>query len=315
LATTSERLDAVRPAAGASRPAAAASPRSAAWRQRLGKLLPQIGWTILSVGLFAAIWEFLWLIGWADPKLLPPPHIFLGDIAGQAANFNTAQRWEIGVSADAGPSPAEAVLITVASTTMRVLVGLFLAAVCSITIGIAIRYWNLFGNLTLPTITLLAPVSPVAWLPVAIFLFGIGDAPAIFMVFIALFFTMTLATITQIDSVNRNYLNVARTMGATKRQTYTRVILPAILPGLLVVLRLNLFGAWMVVLIAEATGVGYGLGQVIMLARNTFNPGLVFFTIVLIGITGFLFDYALRMVQRRVLFWLPPGAQGGLAGG
>ncbi len=61
-------------------------------------------------------------------------------------------------------------------------------------------------------------------------------------------------------------------MGASKRQIYTRVIMPAILPGLLVVLRLNLFGAWMVVLVAEATGVGYGLGQVIMLARNTFNP-------------------------------------------
>lgn len=315
MATTSQRLDAVRPAAGTALPAAAVSPRWAAWRQRFRNTLPQLGWTILSVGLFAAIWELLWLIGWADPKLLPPPHIFLSDLAGQAANFNTAQRWQIGANADAGPTPTEAVLITVASTTMRVLAGLFLAAVFSITVGVAIRYWNLFGNLTLPTITLLAPVSPVAWLPVAIFLFGIGDAPAIFMVFIALFFTMTLATITQIDSVNRNYLNVARTMGATKRQTYTRVILPAILPGLLVVLRLNLFGAWMVVLIAEATGVGYGLGQVIMLARNTFNPGLVFFTIVLIGITGFLFDYALRLVQRRILFWLPPGAQGGLAGG
>ncbi|MEL7000533.1 MAG: ABC transporter permease subunit, partial [Pseudomonadota bacterium] len=109
----------------------------------------------------------------------------------------------------------------------------------------------------------------------------------------------------------KNYINVARTMGASKQQIYTRVILPAILPGLLVVLRLNLFGAWMVVLIAEATGVGYGLGQVIMLARNTFNPGLVFFTIVLIGCTGFLFDYGLRMLQTRILYWVPKG-QGSL---
>ena len=83
------------------------------------------------------------------------------------------------------------------------------------------------------------------------------------------------------------------------------VILPAILPGLLVVLRFNLFGAWMVVLIAEATGVGFGLGQVIMMARNTFNPGLVFFTIVVIGLLGFAFDTLLRLVQRRILYWLP----------
>jgi NitT/TauT family transport system permease protein len=94
-------------------------------------------------------------------------------------------------------------------------------------------------------------------------------------------------------------------MGATKRQVYVRVIIPAILPGILMVLRLNLFAAWMVVLVAETTGVGHGLGQIIMLARNTFNPSLVFFTIALIGVLGFLTDYALRLVQRRVLYWLP----------
>lgn len=279
-----------------------------ALKSRLKGPAVALGWTVVSVGLFALLWEFLWLVGLADPKLLPPPHIFMGNITEQAQYFNTAQRWQIGVDPSAGPTPYEAVGITIVSSTMRVLVGLFLAAVISITVGIAIRYWKMMENLTLPTITLLAPVSPIAWLPVAIFLFGIGNAPAIFMVFIALFFTMTLATITQIDSVNPNYINVARTMGASKRQIYTRVILPAILPGLLVVLRLNLFGAWMVVLIAEATGVGYGLGQVIMLARNTFNPGLVFFTIVIIGLLGFFFDFGLRMAQRRLLYWLPKGA-------
>jgi NitT/TauT family transport system permease protein len=279
-----------------------------------GKSLRQLGWTVASVGLFAAIWELLWLISWADPKLLPPPHVFLGDIPRQAKFFNTVHRWQIGVAPDAGPSPAMAVLITVLATTLRVLAGVSLAAIGSLIVGVAVRFWNLFGGLTLPTIRLLAPVSPIAWLPVAIFVFGIGNAPAIFMVFIALFFIMTLATITQIDSVPANYLNVARTMGASKRQIYARVILPAILPGLLVVLRLNLFGAWMVVLIAEATGVGYGLGQMIMLARNTFNPSLVFFTIVLIGVLGSVFDHGLRLLQRRTLYWVPDG-QGRLGGG
>jgi NitT/TauT family transport system permease protein len=94
-------------------------------------------------------------------------------------------------------------------------------------------------------------------------------------------------------------------MGATKWQTYSRVIIPAILPGLLVVLRMNLFAAWMVVLVAESTGVGYGLGQVIMMARNTFNPSLVFFTIALIGLLGFTFDLILRMLQKRILYWVP----------
>ena len=72
----------------------------------------------------------------------------------------------------------------------------------AIGIGVLVRYFTLFDRLVLPTITLLSPVSPIAWLPVAIFMFGIGNAPAIFMVVVALFFHMVLATITQIDGVN-----------------------------------------------------------------------------------------------------------------
>ena len=275
------------------------------WLSGAFEKLKTLGWWCLSVGLFVAIWELCWYFGFADPKLLPPPHVFLGAAGEQAKFFNTAQRWAIGVDAKAGPSPFQAVMITIGSSTLRVLVGLLVASVVSISLGVAIRYFWIVEKLTLPTVTLLAPVSPVAWLPIAIFLFGIGNGPAIFMVFIALFFTMVLATIAQIDTVNRNFIHVARTMGATKAQTYRTVIIPAILPGLLMVLRMNLFGAWMVVLVAEATGVGYGLGQIIMMARNTFNPTLVFFTIAIIGAMGFLTDWCLKLIQRRVLYWVP----------
>ena len=289
-------------AAGASRPAAAsrlfASMAGLDW-------LAKVWWACLSVGLFAGIWELCWALGWADPQLLPPPHIFLSNFGEQGRFFNTATRWQVGNAMGEGPSALESVMITVAATTMRVFVGLVLATVLAISVGVAVRYWHFFDRLVLPTITLLSPVSPIAWLPVAIFMFGIGNAPAIFMVVVALFFHMVLATISQIDGVSPNLINVARTMGATKRQIYARVIVPAILPGMLAVLRLNLFGAWMVVLIAESTGVGYGMGQVIMLARNTFNPSLVFFTIAVIGVLGFTFDWLLRLAQRRILYWLP----------
>jgi NitT/TauT family transport system permease protein len=283
--------------------------RSARLRATVPGAAPGMLWACLSVGLFAGIWEICWALGWADPRLLPPPHIFLGDIGDQAKFFNTVSRWTVGVGQDAGPNPAMAVLYTVLATTGRVFAGLSIAASLAISTGVTIRYCTLFGRLTLPTVTLLAPVSPIAWLPVAIFLFGIGNKPAVFMVVIALLFHMILATISQIDGVNRNFINVARTMGATKRQIYARVIIPAILPQLFVFLRFNLFGAWMVVLVAEATGVGYGLGQVIMLGRNTFNPSLVFFTIVLIGVLGFSCDWLMRLMQRKLLYWAPDGAE------
>jgi NitT/TauT family transport system permease protein len=285
----------------------------AAWRSSvfgsLRQAFPRIGWAIVSVGLFAGLWELLWALGISDSRLLPPPHVFLGNFPEQAKFFNTAQRWQVGIRQNGGPSPTAALLMTVLSSAGRVIAGLLIASVLSITLGVVIRYYRIVERLMLPTITMLSPVSPIAWLPVAIFLFGIGNAPAIFMVVVALFFHMVLSTVNQIDGVNKNLINVARTMGATKLQIYLRVIIPAILPGLLVVLRLNLFGAWMVVLVAESTGVGYGLGQVIMLARNTFNPSLVFFTIALIGVLGFLSDWVMRFIQRRVLYWVPQTAQ------
>lgn len=276
-----------------------------AWGHAVAGALARAFWTLASISLFASIWELCWWMGWSDAKLLPPPHVFLGSFGDQLKFFNTATRWAIGVNAADGPTPLQALGITLASTTMRVLIGLTIATVLAVLLGVAIRYVLIVERLVLPTVTLLSPVSPIAWLPIAIFLFGIGNAPAIFMVVIALFFHMVLATISQIDGVNRNLINVARTMGATKWQTYRKVIVPAILPGLLIVLRMNLFAAWMVVLVAETTGVGYGMGQVIMLARNTFNPSLVFFCIALIGLLGFLFDLALRMIQKRILYWVP----------
>jgi NitT/TauT family transport system permease protein len=294
-------------AAGASRPAAATRLLASRLFTSMAGLdwLAKVWWTCLSISLFAGLWELCWAMGWADPKLLPPPHIFLDNIAEQGKFFNTATRWQVGTSMTEGPSAFESVLITGAATTARVFAGLVLASVLAIGIGVLVRYYRFFDRLVLPTITLLSPVSPIAWLPVAIFLFGIGNAPAIFMVVVALFFHMVLATINQIDTVNTNLINVARTMGASKAQIYARVIVPAILPGMLQVLRMNLFGAWMVVLVAESTGVGYGMGQVIMLARNTFNPSLVFFTIAVIGVLGFTFDWLLRQAQRRILYWLP----------
>lgn len=302
MAVVTRDSEASGPAAGTSRPAAVL-------RFYTGMVnlewLTKAWWTILSISLFAGIWELCWAFGWADPKLLPPPHIFLGNLAEQGKFFNTATRWQVGQAMNAGPSAFESVMITVGATTARVFVGLAMASVLAIGMGVLIRYYHFFDKLVLPTITLLSPVSPIAWLPVAIFLFGIGNAPAIFMVVVALFFHMVLATVAQIDGVSPNFINVARTMGASKRQIYGRVIVPAILPGMLQVLRLNLFGAWMVVLVAESTGVGYGMGQVIMLARNTFNPSLVFFTIAVIGVLGFAFDWLLRQAQRRILYWLP----------
>lgn len=267
------------------------------------------GWATLSIGLFVAFWEFAWWRGWANPLLLPPPHIFLANLTEQFRFFDPNGE-RIGALSEGGSFAS--VLGVIGWSSLRVFLGLLIGFIASVIVGVGIRYFGIFGKLVLPLVTMLAPISPVAWLPVAIFVFGIGNPPAIFLVFISIFFVMVLATLAQIDAVPKHYIQLARVMGASKRQIFLRVILPAILPGLFVTLRMNLFGAWMVVLIAEAVGVGSGLGQVTMMARNTFNASLVFFTMTLIGLTGFLFDQALRLIQRKVLWWIGPSNIGAL---
>ena len=275
--------------------------RRSARRGGLHGFLAQAGWCVASIGLFVAIWELAWAFGWADPRVLPPPHLFLGDLSSQAQYFDTSQV----IAGEEARGAAWGVLHSIGATILRVLVGLTLGFALAVLVGVGTRYFRLFGKLVLPSVTLLAPVSPLAWLPVAIYTFGTGNGPAVFLVFVAVFFIIVLATVSEIDSVSPTYLNVARIMGASRAQTYRLVILPAILPGLFMILRLNLFAAWMIVLIAELAGVGSGLGQVIMIARNTFNSPLVFFTIAIIGIVGYTFDSLLRQVQKRMLYWLP----------
>lgn len=282
---------------------AAAAPKPAGLSPATRRHLAAIGWGFVSIGLFAGLWELLWYFEFVNPLLLPPPHLFLQDIPGTLKYFDRSNK--IGSVGSGGG--LQALLITMGWTTFRVFVGLTLGFVLGTAVGALIHYVKMFRNLVLPTVLLLAPISPVAWLPVAIFVFGIGDVPAIFLVFITVFFAIVLSTGAQIASVPKTYIHVARIMGATDRQTFWRVILPAILPSLFMTIRLNLFGAWMVVLIAEAVGVGTGLGQITSMARATFNAKLVFFTMAIIGVLGFLSDWALRQVQAKMLWWVAPG--------
>ena len=275
--------------------------RSGAPPNRLSRTAAAVAWWVASVALFVAIWELCWYMRWANPMLMPPPHIFLQDILLVGKLFDKSTRL--------GNPSAGLIAFTIAKTvgasTLRVIAGLAVALVVSLAVGMAIRYSPLFGRLILPVINLLAPISPIAWLPVAMLIFGLGNAPAIFLVYIALFFIMTLATLNLIDTLPPSYVHVARIMGASRLQIFVQVILPAILPGLFVVLRLNLFAAWMIVLIAESVGVGGGLGLVVIISRNTFDAQLAFFTMFIIGVVGFLLDVALREIQRRVLNWQP----------
>jgi len=152
-------------------------------------------------------------------------------------------------------------------------------------------------------ITLLAPIAPVAWIPFALVAFGIGDGAAIFVVFVGIFFVLELAAVNSMKNVDQHYIDTARVLGASRRQVMWHVIFPAILPNLFVIMRVNLFGAWMGVLTAEMVGVNTGLGTIVLVGRQMMNMNLTFLGMAMIGIVGYLLDAGLGLLQRRVLWW------------
>jgi NitT/TauT family transport system permease protein len=255
-----------------------------------------VGWWLLSIGLFLGIWELLTLLGYVNTLILPPPHQFLAEIGNQE-QFLMPQ---IGVERTGANFVA---LTAIVATLKRVLTGLFLGFFAALLFGCLAAYFKIFGKLTLPVITLLAPIAPVAWIPLAILAFGIGDRAAIFVVFIGIFFILTLGTINSINKVDQIYINTARVLGATRGQVMRHIIIPAIIPDLFVILRMNLFGAWMAVLAAEMVGVNTGLGAIVMVGRQMFNAKLMFLGMAMIGVVGYLLDVAFAQIQKRVLWW------------
>jgi NitT/TauT family transport system permease protein len=253
-------------------------------------------WWVLSVGLFVTIWEVLAWAGKVNTLILPPPHQFLAEIANQE-QFLMPQ---IGVERTGANFVA---LTAIVATLKRVLSGLVLGFIAALTFGALASYFKLFGKLTLPMVTLLAPIAPVAWIPLAILAFGIGDGAAIFVVFIGIFFILSLATVNSIQKVDQTYLNTAKVLGASRWQILRHIMIPAIIPDLFVILRMNLFGAWMAVLAAEMVGVNTGLGAIVMVGRQMFNAKLMFLGMAIIGIVGYFLDAGFAQVQKRVLWW------------
>ena len=270
--------------------------RSQTTLKRLRGFIGKAVWWVLSIGIVVAVWEGAAALQLIDPLILPPPHLFIAEIQ-QQAQFLLPR---IGVQRVGANFVALSAII---ASLQRVLIGLLLAFITSLLIGSLAFYIDVFGKLMLPAVTLLAPIAPVAWIPFALVAFGIGDGAAIFVVFIGIVFTLTLGTVHHMTHVHQVYINSARVLGASRRQVMFHVILPAILPNLFVIMRMNFFGAWTGVLAAEMVGVNTGLGTIVMVGRQMMNMNLTFLGMAMIGLVGYLLDAGLAVLQTRVLWW------------
>jgi NitT/TauT family transport system permease protein len=151
----------------------------------------------------------------------------------------------------------------------------------------------------LPWVNFFRTLSPIAWIPFAIIWFGIGDPPAIFIIFVATHFQVTLATAGAAASVPKVYYKVAEDLGMSSEQVLFRVTLPAIMPQLLVALRVAIGVAWMVVVAAEMIAVRSGLGFLIIDARNGLRMDLVVVGMITIGAIGVVLDMIFSWLGRH----------------
>jgi ABC-type nitrate/sulfonate/bicarbonate transport system permease component len=191
---------------------------------------------------------------------------------------------------------------------VRLLASLAVATALAIPLGILMGLHPLFDRVVDPTVEILRPISGIAWIPLALFIFGIGNALPVFIMSYAAFFPILIGTVAGVRGVDARLVDAARTMGVPQRTIVTHVVLPAALPSLLVALRLGVASAWTAVVAAELIGAPSGLGYAIEWYRELLMTPQVMAFIAMIGLLGYLCDRAVRELSIALTPWAPETA-------
>lgn len=186
----------------------------------------------------------------------------------------------------------------IGSSLMRVGAGFLLAVVIAIPLGLWMGRIDFAYTTLNPIFQILRPISPIAWIPLAILWFGVGNASPIFLIFIASVFPLIVQTAAGVHTIEKRYLRAAENFGVSRYKLFTQVIIPAVLPEMIVGMRISLGVAWLVVVAAEMIALRSGLGYLIMDSRNAGNRyDLVIAGMIIIGIIGLLLDGLMRLLE------------------
>ncbi|WP_206996639.1 ABC transporter permease [Trinickia mobilis] len=238
---------------------------------------------ILLTGLLV-LWQCISVYVLSDTTrtLLPPP----------TAMFAAA--WELIRSGD--------LLRNLEDSVRRELVA-FVWATIAIPIGIAMSWWPMVEEQLDPVLEILRPVPPLAWIPLSILWFGIGDTQNQFIIFLGIFFPILLNTIAGVKGIEPNLIRAARCLGAPEWKILWRVALRAALPQIMTGIRIGLGVGWMALVAAELVGAISGLGFMINDARTVLRTDYILVGMVTIGLVGLLMDRVIQLVTRRLLPW------------
>ena len=250
------------------------------WRGLALKVFPPLA----GLALLVAIWG----LATAGSTSFPTP----------GATFEAAARLFADPFYSNGPND-QGIGWNVLNSLQRVALGFGLAALVGIPMGFLIGRFSLLNRMVSPLVSLLRPVSPLAWLPIGLLVFKSANPAAIWTIFICSIWPMIINTAVGVQRVPQDYLNVARVLNLSEWKVITRILLPSVLPYMLTGVRLSVGTAWLVIVAAEMLTGGVGIGFWVWDEWNNLNVQHILVAIFVIGIVGLLLEQALIWVARR----------------
>ncbi|MDM5334196.1 ABC transporter permease [Ureibacillus composti] len=239
-----------------------------------------IGLAIIGFTLLLIIWQLIIVVGDFEEALLPPP-LQVGESIVEL--FMQGTIWE-----------------HIQISLYRFLVGYLTAVIVAIVFGLILGRMQKVWSIIDPVVQVLRPVSPIAWSPFIVLWFGIGNMPAIVIIFIAAFFPVLLSTVSAVRKVDNIHLRLAANFELTRYQLLTKVVFPAAFPMIANGLHMAIGTAWIFLVAGEMVGAQSGLGYLIVDSRNSLSLDVVLAAIIIIGLLGLLLDRGIRYFESWV---------------
>ena len=247
-----------------------------------------------------AFWQLLSTMGWVNATILPSPGAvvvkwwaYLRPLEAFDPNQGSYLKWCF---------TGELIQDTIGSL-YRVLVGFAIGGGLALPLGLAMGYSRVAYGLFNPLVQVLRPIPPIAYIPLSILWFGLGNPPAVFLISIGAFFPVLMNTVAGVQNVDSIYLRVGRNLGANRLTQFTRIILPAATPYIFTGARIGMGTSFIVVIVSEMIAVNNGLGYRILEAREYLWSDKIIAGMITIGLIGLFIDGGMGWVSARLLRW------------
>ncbi|MDE7477393.1 MAG: ABC transporter permease [Lachnospiraceae bacterium] len=248
----------------------------------------KVWYSVVSFIVLLAVWQIAVMVGNFPNVLFPSP-------ASAWKSF-----WELCMVGLPGSTSRVILGVHILVSLKRFLIGYISSVVTAVVAGLLLGWFPKVFAYINPVIQIIRPIAPVAWMPFIVLWFGIGDAPAVVIIFLAGFFPVLLSTVAAVEHMDPVYLKVARNFGLSQMQTIRKVVFPAVFPQIMNSLRLALGTAWIFLVSGEMVGAQSGLGFLIIDTKNCLRSDALLATMLTIGVIGLLLDLGIRKLEKLV---------------